>query len=94
MRAFVPVWGVTDFTSRPKICRKSWLTWASFRMETLALLQYFTNCLLQLAHSDAKDRLKSYVVGCPLGEIDFAVRVTYGTGCGRGSLESAGSIQS
>jgi hypothetical protein len=62
-------------------------------METLALLQYFTNCPLQLARSDAEYRLKSFMVGCPLGEIDFADRVTYGTGFGRRHLESAGSIQ-
>ena len=32
-------------------------------------------------------------VGCPLGEVDFADRVTYGRGCGRRRLPGAGSIQ-
>ena len=62
-------------------------------METLALLQFFTNCPRQLAHSDIHDRLKSYMVGRPLSEIDFADRVTYGTGFGRRRLPGAESIQ-
>ena len=69
------------------------LTWAGFRMETLALLQSFTNCPLQLGTSKTNDRLQSYMVGCPLRENDFADRVTYGTGCGRRSLSGARSIQ-